>query len=689
MDAEFSRSMGAVTSAVVKSGTNDFHGDLSATFQNLDWNSQYEMFPQVDVPDDTDIRWEAAIGGPIVRDKLWFFAAAADQGLPSVRVMPTGNRVDDTITNEPWIGKLDLRPSASHSLALTVADSPLDMVYLASAAELNSAMGLRQGGEFATLRWSWAISDDVFLDTAVASQESYQETFPWGQYPNDPNGAPWSPAANNDITYLDLSTILFWNYIGLGGIGTSDFPRRQGNVSLNWFGGNHDVKVGVDYQDTRWQSNSVSAPVIMGYGYNRNLPGGFAVPLLRREYTGTGDVGGAENKSETWGVFARDRLTVGDHWSFNLGLRLDDQTHFNDVGVEVFQSTTVAPRFTAVYDVRGDSRLLLTAGAARYYDWIPMELATRFNEIPTGRNEYDQYLWVAPLRDFVYQTHVATASNISSNTIDPSQKDELTLGAEWQLHPNWALKANALYYQARDQYSQEAQIVDEGGVPAIANVYENLKDGKIDRSSLSLVIRRRFRDGWTMTSSYTWSRTEGNCYNTNNSGCALGYGEYRAITNSDGVPLSVVNRDGRLSNDLTHSLKLRGSYLFRLGRGHSINVSGFARYQSGSTWNLMQSTSVTAPDAAATTVTINEFLEPFGSRRLSGTHQIDLSASWRFPIAGRFSGSVLIEALNVTDKQALTSVPNAGRISGDPWDSVANYNIQNPREYRALLTLSF
>jgi outer membrane receptor protein involved in Fe transport len=220
-------------------------------------------------------------------------------------------------------------------------------------------------------------------------------------------------------------------------------------------------------------------------------------------------------------------------------------------------------------------------------------------------------------------------------------------------------------------------------------VYENLKDGKIDRSSLSFILRRRFRDGWTMTASYTGSRTEGNCYNTRNSFCALGYGEYRAITNEDGVPLSVVNRDGRVPNDLTHSLKVRGNYLFRLGRGHTINLSGFAWHQSGSTWNLVQNVTVPAPVDPPTDVTITEFLEPFGARRLPSTFQVDLSGSWRFPIAGRFSGTVLIEVINVTDEQELTSVPNAGRISGDPWDSVANYNIQNPREYRAFLTLSF
>jgi hypothetical protein len=688
-DAEFSRATGAVATMVVKSGTNDFHGDVAAVFQNLSWNETYDAFPEQDPPDELDSRWEAAIGGPIVKDKLWFFAAGADEGMLSSRVLPSGELYDTTITLETWVGKFDFRPSQSHSLALTVADTPASFPFLTASAESNAGSDFVQGGEFATLRWSWAISDDLFLDTAVAMQETYDNRTELGQYENDPSAHPLSPAANNGTAYYDLSTGLFWNYINISRPGQIDHPREQGNVSLNWFRGNHDVKFGLDYQETGWGDSTGAVPTVYGYGYNRNLPGGFALPLLLREYTGTGDVGGVESNTETWGLFVRDRFAAGDHWTFNLGLRVDDQSHMNDAGTEIFQSTDVVPRATVVYDVRGDSKLLVTAGAGRYTDWIPMDAAGYFNEVPSGRGQYDQSVWVAALQDWFFTGRVTTAANIASNTITPSYKDELTLGFEWAFHPNWAFKANGLYKETRDPYTYAQQIVEVDGEPSLAQVFENIPDGKLDRTSVTFVVRRRFRDNWTMTAAYTWSETKANCYTVFHAFCTHDYGELRDITNDDGVPLSVVNRDGYPSNHVPHNLKIRGSYLFPLGKGHTINVGGFARYQSGSRWQLIASRSTVAPVVPPTNVTIIEYLEKSGSRKLGDWYQIDLTTSWRFPIARGFSGSLLVEILNATNQQEQVLITSAGLISGDPTDLLATSNIQAPRRYRALVTLSF
>jgi len=683
-DAEFSRTMGSVTTTVVKSGTNQFRGTVSATFQNLAWNESLDIFPE-ELPDDLDMRWEAAIGGPILRDKLWFFASAADMGWLSYAVLPSGERIDTVTTLKPWVAKVDFRPSAAHSLSVTASETPTTFYYVAMAWDRYAAADFLQGGNFATMRWSWAISDDLLLDTALAYQKTYDDRDWLDQHPNDPNAPPWSPLGHNDVLYYDAATGGWYNAISISlGPGSIEYPRYQGNVSLNWFKGDHDVKFGLDYQDTRWLVDSKAQPMAIGVGYNPNLPGGFVRPLYLRYFVGPSDVGGVENSSQTWGLFARDRLTVGDHWTFNLGLRLDQQTHWNDDKAEIFSFANLAPRLTAVYDVRGDGQLLVTGGYGRYYDWIPMGLTQAFNVVPQGRTDYDQYLWVAAQQAYSYFLgHVSGVASIADNTIEPAYKDEYTAGLEWAFSDNWAFKANALYYRETGQYSQEEQFLDDGSIGA---VYENIPDAYQRRESLSLEVRRRFRDNWSLNASYTWSSTEGNCYNVWNIWCHHRFGQLRDLdlTAANGQPLSVVNRDGRLFNDLPNMFKVRGNYLFRLGRGHSINVGGLARYQSGRRWQL-----ITEHTDVAETYDVIEYLEPAGSRALEESFQLDLNASWRFPISGRFSGAFTIEVGNATNEQTQLTVSEAAMRTGDSTAGVTSGMIQTPRYFRALASLSF
>ena len=144
------------------------------------------------------------------------------------------------------------------------------------------------------------------------------------------------------------------------------------------------------------------------------------------------------------------------------------------------------------------------------------------------------------------------------------------------------------------------------------------------------MVRRRFRDRWSINFSYTLSETKGNCYNVWNIWCAHEFTKLRDIeqTADNGEPLSMVNRDGYQSNHLPHVFKVRGNYIVPLGKGHMINLGGFARWQSGRRWtHIEQHVDVHG------TVDLIEYLEPAGSRALESTYQIDLNTSWRFPIS--------------------------------------------------------
>ena len=74
VSAEFGRFSGGVVNAVTKSGGNDFSGSFRTTFTNDSWR---ELTPH---PNDTKVddvvpAYEFTAGGPVARDRLWFFGA--------------------------------------------------------------------------------------------------------------------------------------------------------------------------------------------------------------------------------------------------------------------------------------------------------------------------------------------------------------------------------------------------------------------------------------------------------------------------------------------------------------------------------------------------------------------------------------------------------------------------------------
>ncbi|WP_116127470.1 TonB-dependent receptor domain-containing protein [Lewinella sp. IMCC34183] len=65
---------GAAVNAVTKSGTNDFSGTVFGFFRNQDLTGDRVAGDDIFVPDLRQVQAGASIGGPILRDKLFFFA---------------------------------------------------------------------------------------------------------------------------------------------------------------------------------------------------------------------------------------------------------------------------------------------------------------------------------------------------------------------------------------------------------------------------------------------------------------------------------------------------------------------------------------------------------------------------------------------------------------------------------------
>jgi hypothetical protein len=690
-DAEMGRTAGAFTRVTVRSGTNRLHGDAQLAMYNLAWNAPNRNVPAERLDEITG-GFDATLGGPLVRDRLWFFLSYRAFEAPAHEVMADGvSVVDRAASARSALLKVDWRPKPSHSLSAMYSDTPYDLPLWVPefTADLETVLRIRSGGDLATARWSWAITDDLLVGAHVGLAGSREHRDPWVAS-NIEAGCSADQPCGNDWVYLAFDEGLIHNgaYHALG-IGSSEYPRDQLNFSLEWFRGRHDLKAGADQQRVAWRAAAVNLPLCAGWGYDERTPGGFLgnlqpdprywsvcafYPTRRAWQEGWGP---AEVGSRNTGLFVRDRFTA-DRWTFNLGLRADTQHHENDVGETTLDGTDWMPRLAASCDLFGNGKVILSASASRYIQYVHLNGAAAFNATPWGDTQFEWHLWNPATQDNDILVRVQGAHAIRDmGQSDTYFKDEATLGAQWQLHSDWAIEARAVYRRVSN-FPQILRQMDP--VDGLYEVVENTPGLNERRRALELSVHRRFTDGWTVDANYTLSETEANC-------CGNAYGELISWTLTDGTPVSHWNQWGRVPGDRPHLVKVRGAKRFDLGGGHSILVGGLAYYTSGQVW-APQETWVIPPelDPLGQQPSRVVFLEPRGSRRIGGRAQLDLNLEWRFPIAGSFSGYLRTEVLNVTDEQVLIGIAGLPE-TGEPYPTTMNY--QYPREVRAFVGFSF
>ncbi|HEV2697898.1 MAG TPA: carboxypeptidase-like regulatory domain-containing protein, partial [Terriglobales bacterium] len=117
-DAEYGRNSGSVVNVITKSGTNALHGNLYEFFRNTKLNANPYCLPAVDgvscdKPQFNQNQYGGTLGGPIVKDRTFFFTSyegrRVRRGIPSPLVfVPTAAE----------------RPSASQAFADFSAESP-------------------------------------------------------------------------------------------------------------------------------------------------------------------------------------------------------------------------------------------------------------------------------------------------------------------------------------------------------------------------------------------------------------------------------------------------------------------------------------------------------------------------------------------------------------------------------------
>lgn len=271
--AEFAGAPGLLSSVVTKSGSNTFTGSVNYYTQNSDLVAENEHTSGT-AADFSTYDTALTLGGPIVRDKAWFFGSYRLLNTETDVVDPNGVFLR-TVTNEgeQGYGKLSWQVTSKDRLSGTYTTDPTDISGSTVATTLNTrSSGQRQGGDRFSLEYNRVFSSNLLLDLAAGKHNGEVSTIATIQ------------EILNTVVYRRQDAVPTTEQF-LGGAGSNNISERdsefaRGSVEGVFDGGfgNHTVKLGLEREN---HINFRNSQFVGGAQYNsigtRYLPTGVSM----------------------------------------------------------------------------------------------------------------------------------------------------------------------------------------------------------------------------------------------------------------------------------------------------------------------------------------------------------------------------------------------------------------------------
>jgi hypothetical protein len=542
-EAEYRSVLGGLVNVITYSGSNEVHGSAFGFFTNNSLTASHQG-NLIDASQGAFSNYDMGfgIGGPIVRDQLWFYAAYNPTfNQTDVDIPDFGTYRDKTVTHS-FAGKLTWRASQQLNLIFSSTGDPTvrkavgDIPPLAGTPTklenpdpyLTDQTG---GGINLSLSGSYAFGERLVLDASlsrVARDQTLEGSTDLGK---------------RDTVFSDEITKT-WSG---GSFGHLSFFRSNttARTSATLLMGSHLLKGGIEYR-SNIQNVDIDQP-LMYKSYGEIV-----------EFLANGTHGRVDNR--IYSGFIQDSWHIADGFQINLGLRLDGQSVFGGNGEEMFKVRgLLQPRVGFVFQPDQARRHRIFGSFGRFMQ----EWSTAMLTIYTGTQYWYDIRWHGNPR-------LGNATELPGSvrsytpippltTIAGQHYDEVNLGYEAIIGETVKLTAQGTYRSLREA------IVGAPGIPT-GNPGEGLLSEfprtKRNYSALELTIQKHGTGRFGFLASYVLSRNSGtyeglyDSYNSNPvPNVRLGYkypDEFRGVT-------------GPLPNDRTHVFKFSGSYCFDFG----------------------------------------------------------------------------------------------------------------------------
>ncbi len=395
--AEFGRAAGAVINVVTKSGTNRFTGSAFEYFRDESLNARNPILVAANRPRPAGQinQFGGTVGGPIRKDKIFFFGAYEGQrsNLPNpvvVRSLPFAPASVQALLG-PKIASYNINRQQDTFLVKTDFNiNDRNQAWVRFNQQNFTGTNLENSGTLSSQEHTGNSNVKTSaLSTSLTTTLSanYFNEFRF-QYSRDREPG----LANSDAPETSVTANAGGINDGIFSFGRNSFSPRETTITRYQFvdnqtfiAGNHTIKYGADLLFDRIFN---FFPGLFGGSYTFPSYAALAAGTpsrYRQSFAGAGTTGGTTKpNSSEYGFFVQDDWRVIPKLTLNLGLRYDYQkiakpliTNPNaallaagfDTGFQPKDKNNIAPRFGLAYAF--DQKTVIRGGYGLFYARTP------------------------------------------------------------------------------------------------------------------------------------------------------------------------------------------------------------------------------------------------------------------------------------------------------------------------------
>jgi len=579
--AQYGGALGGVVSAVTKSGGNSFHGEGHFFGENaalrakpvqrlvLDPTTEKTAFYVQDREQpNTRSEFGGSIGGPIVRNRLFFFASYSPRNEQRTNEYAFTDGTGDikrSIWDQQAFGKLTYsqsRLSVNGSVLWTpsraagtltgydgAAPNGINRAQSGLAANIDRGYTTKMLSTTGSVNYS--LSNNSLITAKVGLfRDEYEDS-----------GIPLITSYTYGNSTASVDPLIPASLRGPSGFANtpraqiSDFDTTKRSTFdaeyMRFFNGlgSHTLQAGYGFQRT---TNDI----------NTSYPGGYVNVFWGRSFTfggqtGTGTYGYYEvndrritNRAgnNIHSLYVQDQWALNRRLTLNLGLRTENERiptfrpEYLDTAFQFGFGEKLAPRIGAAYDLTGDGRAKLFGSFGLYYDWTKYELVrgsfgaetwcTYYRGLDTLElgslnlsNMPGKDLWVNPgqCRD----RRVPSFEHDIDPDIEPMRQASTSVGVDYQVGAHSMVSVHYVHNDLLETIEDigylnatgdEGYVIGNPGkrVTGIQFATGATPTGfatprpKRVYDALEVGLNRRFTKNWFFSANYTLSRLWGN-----------------------------------------------------------------------------------------------------------------------------------------------------------------------------------